>query len=268
MQESNNRSKKKLWLVICIIIAAIVVAAAIFIARYIYISQTEKYEYNALLEEVVGADYDERQGDAVTLPDGLDYTNHNIDFDKLKEYNNEIIGWIYVPNTQVDYPIARHENDADLDYYLYHDMYQEPAYAGCIYVDYANSGDFTDNNTVLYGHNMANDTMFGSLHDFEDETFFNENEYFYIYTPDASYKYHIFAAYQTDNTKLTSAYDFSDEQVYAKYLEDIWNIRTMRCNLREDVELSVSDKIVTLSTCVGSAPDNRYLVQGVLVEDE
>ena len=174
--EEKESGKRKIWIIVFIIALAVAVAAALYVARTIYQSRHEQVVYENILDEVANAAYDEREGEAATLPNDI-YTEqlNPIDFEKLKSYNKELIAWVRVPNTVIDYPVARHENDADVDYYLYHDMYQEPAYAGCIYVDYANSGDFSDYNTVLYGHNMANDTMFGSLHDFEDEKFFKKN---------------------------------------------------------------------------------------------
>ncbi|MCR5666834.1 MAG: class B sortase [Eubacterium sp.] len=260
----ENKKKKGLLVLIIVIIAVIVVAGS-YIGWSIYQHKAQQDDYELLLEDVVNAEYDEREGDAVAVPDDV-YVNDVIDFDKLQSYNEELIAWIKVPNTVIDYPVARHESVTDQTYYLSHNMYKEVAFAGCIYMELANNIDFNDNNTILYGHNMKNDTMFGELHNFEDEEFFEENEYFYIYTPGHVKKYQIFAAYQNDNTNLNMAYTFDDEDSYSDYIKNLSTIRSMNAQTR-DVELTTDNKLVTLSTCVAGNHDYRYLVQGVLIED-
>lgn len=110
--------------------------------------------------------------------------------------------------------------------------------------------------------------MFQNLHLFSDEEFFQENPYVYIYTPDHVLVYKIFAAYIYDDRHIMNSFDFSDPEVYAQYLEDIFSVRSMDKHLREDVEVTCEDKIITLATCIGGKTESRYLVQAVLVKDE
>ena len=85
-----------------------------------------------------------------------------------------------------------------------------------------------------------------------------------IYTPEREYNYTIFAAYIYDDRHLMYSFDFANEQVYATYLEDILNMRSMNALIREDVEVTAEDKIITLVTCIGNQPSKRLLVQAVL----
>ncbi len=189
-----------------------------------------------------------------------------IDFAKLKADNDDVCGWITVPNTNVDYPIFQSSNKND-DFYLNRGADKKYNANGSLYIQRINSYNFTDPNTVIYGHNMRNGSMFRTLHKFRDKAFFDANEYFYVYTPGHIMTYRIFAAYRYDNRLILSAFDFSDREVYESYLQQCLNPNSMIRNVRGGVELTADDRIVTLSTCISDAR-YRYLVQGVLISDE
>lgn len=197
--------------------------------------------------------------------DGV-YEGCPVDFAGMWEVNEDVYAWITVPGTVIDYPILQHATDNT--YYLNYNIDGSYGYPGCIYTENLNSKDFTDNNTVIYGHNMKNGSMFSGLHKFEDASFFEENTKVYIYTPEKEYEYTIFAAYIYDDRHLLYSFDFANEQVYATYLEDIQNMRSMNALLREDITVTAKDKIITLVTCIGNQPDKRLLVQAVLNQDE
>ena len=217
-----------------------------------------KVEDTTEIEEVV----EEVQEEA---DDGV-YEGCPVDFAGMWEINKDVYAWITVPGTVIDYPILQHATDNT--YYLNYNIDGSYGYPGCIYTENLNSKDFTDNNTVIYGHNMKNGSMFSGLHKFEDASFFEENTKVYIYTPEKEYTYTIFAAYIYDDRHLLYSFDFANEQVYATYLEDIQNMRSMNAQLREDITVTAEDKIITLVTCIGNQPDKRLLVQAVLNQDE
>ena len=209
----------------------------------------------------------ERDGEEARLPDGIFLDMENpIDFKKLQDVNKELYAWIRIPNTRIDYPIAQRKGDNG--YYLNHDLYGVPRFAGCIFTEDLNKKDFKDPNTVIYGHNMRNQSMFQNLHLFADPDFFEKNQVFYIYTPDKVLAYQIIAAYTTDTAHILGSYDFENEKIFERYLKDIMDVRAMDRNIREDVELTGDDRIVTLSTCKGGHIDARYIVQGVLIEEK
>ena len=109
--------------------------------------------------------------------------------------------------------------------------------------------------------------MFHDLRYFAEQEYFDAHEDLYIYMPDKILRYQIFTSYEYDDRHLLASFDFKDEEVYAEYLEEIMNPRSMYVMLRESVELDKEDRIVTLSTCVANKPNNRRLVQAVLVEE-
>lgn len=198
---------------------------------------------------------------------GIPIPEKNVDFETLKEQTNaDIYAWIYIPDTMIDYPILQHATDNT--YYLKYNIDGSKGYPGCIYTENYNSMDFTDPVTVIYGHNMKNGSMFAGLHKFEDSEYFEEHPYVYIYTPEKLLVYEIFAAYEHSNEHLLLNYDLSSEVIFQKYLDDIMDIRTMSSNIRKDMSLSSDNHILTLSTCIADKPDNRYLVQGVLLNED
>lgn len=221
------------------------------------------------LEEIESAEFTgELEGEEAEIKDDIFFADmeNPIDFDKLAEINTDLYAWIRIPDTNIDYPIAQRAGDDS--YYLNHDMYQEPRFAGCIYTEDCNSKDFTDPNTVIYGHNMKNQSMFQNLHLFADQTFFEEHPDVYIYTPKGVMVYKVFAAYTYDDRHIMNSFDFSNPEVYQKYLDEILHIRAMDANLREGVEVTVDDHIITLATCIGGQTQSRYLVQAVMSKDE
>ena len=189
-----------------------------------------------------------------------------IDFAALQEENPEVYPWITVPGTKVDYPILQH--DSDNSYYLNHDIDGKEDIAGAIFTENYNRKDFTDPNTVIYGHNMKNGSMFRTLHNYSDRSFFDENRDITIYMPDKILHYKIFAAYLYDSRHLLLNFDFQDPQVFAGYLEDVRSMRDMNSFVDTSMEVAAEDRIITLSTCYAGMADRRYLVQAVLVSIE
>lgn len=194
------------------------------------------------------------------------YEGCPIDFAGMWEINEDVYAWITIPGTIIDYPILQHATDNT--YYLNYNIDGSYGYPGCIYTENLNSKDFSDNNTVIYGHNLRSGAMFTSLHKFKDADFFEENKKVYIYTPQREYDYTIFAAYVYDDRHLLYSFDFADNEVYANYLEDIQSMRSMNALFREDITVTAEDKIITLVTCIGNQPSKRLLVQAVLEQEE
>ena len=160
--------------------------------------------------------------------------------------------------------------DTDLSYYLHRDYTGNYLYAGSIYMESCNSGDFNDKDTILYGHNMMNGTMFADLHKFEDKSFFKKHKYFYIYTPNSIRKYLIYSAYEYDDRHINNSFKhFDDDKMFKEYIDYSLNPKfAIVSNVRKNAKVTIDDKLVTLSTCTNNRPENRFLVQGVLIENE
>lgn len=195
---------------------------------------------------------------------GIEVPEKNIDFDAMhREISEDIYAWIYIPNTHIDYPVFQHPTDNS--YYLEHNIDGSEGYPGCIYTENYNAKDFSDPHTVIYGHNMRDTTMFSDLHLYEDEDFFENNRYVYIYTEDMVYVYKIFAAYQTNNAHQLLNYDFSQKETVKSYLDNT-AMRMQEPMIYDDTTVfSGDDQILTLSTCVMTERQFhlRYIVQSL-----
>ncbi len=200
---------------------------------------------------------------------GIPIPEKEIDFASLKaNKNKDIYAWIYIPDTKIDYPILQHPTDNT--YYLNHNMDGSTGYPGCIYSENYNATDFSDNNVVLYGHNMKNGSMFAGVHKYEDPDYFAEHPYIYVYTDDGRLLiYYITGAYEYSDEHLLLSYDVNADYSYQTYLDKVNAVPQGRGNnFVENRELNTQMKLITLSTCISTKPDKRYLLQGVLINDE
>lgn len=222
-------------------------------------------EINALYEAAAPVQEAEDAETREAGEEGGDGTE-GVDFAALWEVNPDVYAWITIPGTVIDYPVLQHPTDNS--YYLNYNIDGSYGRPGCIYTENLNTKDFTDNNTVMYGHNMRNGTMFADLHKYEDETFFEEHPLIRIETPEEVLEYTVFAAYTYDDRHLMYSFDFADPEVYASYLEEVRNRRFLDTLIREDTEVTAEDRILTLSTCVSGREDKRFLVQAVLTSRE
>lgn len=270
------QNKRKLYLIISIVSFFIVLIALLAIGVLLFSYKQASDDYYQLAQEsrkeataaqaVVTEDTTVPIGEAAeeTLPP-VPLVEIPINFDYLKEQNEDIIGWIMVDGTVIDYPIL-YDTSYNF-YYLKHNYNGTATGYGSIVVLGDNADDFTDFNTVIYGHNMVDGKMFTQLHKFrKDRSFFDEHGQIVIYTADRKLTYQVFAAYRTDNLNIIVNNDFSTEELREAYIERIY-AHTDSAFFKPEYPVTASDRIITLSTCIGN-PDYRYVVQGVLVSDE
>ena len=187
-----------------------------------------------------------------------------VDFKALRRENENIIGWIYIEDTNISFPILKGKTNKQ---YLFQSYKKEYLTAGSIFIDYRCGGDFSDKNTVIYGHNMHNGSMFGSLKKYKDDEYKNEHPYIYILMPDNSWnKYEVIAFYQAavDGPlyKLPLRAD-CEEKDFDNLAETIKNE-----NLYSDMEeMKYEDSFITLSTCTqDSREDVRVAITAKLLE--
>lgn len=261
--KQKGKNKKALWSVILALSITGVVLCVAFILFNTMRCTNGEDKYKNLSKNVTPTLTDDNKPNAEKL--GV----NPIDFDKLRKENKDIVGWIKIKGTNIDYPVLR-TPDTDLSYYLHRDYTGSYLYAGSIYMESCNSGDFNDKDTILYGHNMMNGTMFADLHKFEDKSFFKKHKYFYIYTPNSIRKYLIYSAYEYDDRHINNSFKhFDDDKMFKEYIDYSLNPKfAIVSNVRKNAKVTIDDKLVTLSTCTNNRPENRFLVQGVLIENE
>lgn len=197
-----------------------------------------------------------------------------VDFTTLKNINSDIKAWLYSENTPINYPVLHTSNNK---YYLNH-LYNKAYNAvGSIFIDYTNEPDFSDRNTVLHGHNMRSGAMLGSILKYSAQSYYNAHKEMELITDDATYRVLIFSGYsitlvpiEGEDSMYTSnnSYkkNFINDESFLEYIK----VLKERSEFSADVEISSSDKIITLSTCMttGTITYNRYVLHGVLVPIE
>ena len=186
----------------------------------------------------------------------------DVDWKSLKEINEDIVGWLYIGALDLSYPVVHGEDD---DYYLHRTFERKDNFAGSIFVEADNAGDFRDPNTIVYGHNMLNKSMFGSLSDLTSgqEPKYKENHWFWIMTPDGNYRYWMFSIHVTGLTSDVYTLFTGTDDKFLEWCQEMADASSVEL---EKEDFNLHSKIVTLSTCTGD-PGTRYVVQGLAIKD-
>ena len=175
-----------------------------------------------------------------------------VDFEKLKEKNSDIVAWLKVNGTNIETTVVKTTNN---DYYLTHNFNKEYNSAGWIFADYKNKVDGTDKNLVIYGHNMRDDSMFGSLKWVINEDWYNneDNKYITLITENETQVYEVFSVYRIEKEDYYIQTNFDTEKEFNTFAQTI----KKRSKKDFNVDVNKEDNILTLSTC---ANNNKYRV--------
>ena len=181
-----------------------------------------------------------------------------VDFEALHQQNPDIIGWIYSPDTPINYPIAQSEDNS---YYLRRLIDGTRNTAGTIFADFRNAPDFADRNTLVYGHNMKNNTMFGTLSEYRRQDYYENHSLLWLLTPGGSYKLEPLSGYITraDSDSYTI---FETQEELRSYLDEA----VAQSGFRTETDLDAVERIVTLSTCTYQGDDKRFILVCALTE--
>lgn len=187
-----------------------------------------------------------------------------VDFDELLKINPDTVGWIrFDPEpAQISYPVVQTDNN---DLYLHKTFSANENTVGAIFVNCYNNPDFYDKNTIIYGHRMKDNSMFHDLAKYQEKEFWDDNQYFYIYTPDGrEITYHIYSAGVVKDISDSYLIQFADDAEFQAFIDT-----TKQAGAYETgVEVTTADTVVTLSTCTAASDDNRMVVRGVKVDEK
>lgn len=188
-----------------------------------------------------------------------------IDFDSLKEKNSDIYAWIEIEDSKIDYPVLESDG-SDPDFYVNHTVEGKKGYPGALFTEYdLNQDPFEDLVTVIYGHNMRNGSMFGSLDKWTDEEYREAHSEIRIYTEEHSYLYQVAFVQIYDNRNILNKYDCSTKSGYQDFLDSLESVRKMPYWHSDEISVTTEEKLLILSTCSGN---DRLLLGAVLTEEE
>ena len=183
-------------------------------------------------------------------------------FEKLQTINKNIVGWITIPNSQLNNPVMY---SGDNDYYLHHNYLDEESRAGSVFMDFRNDVEELGRHTILFGHVMRNGSMFGELAKFAEQIYADEHSVITFSTLYENYELQVFAAYETTTDFYYIETNFADDDAFNQFLTEIQN----RSLITMPVDVAATDQILTLSTCTTSSADNeRFVVHAKLVKKQ
>ncbi len=232
----------------------------VFCAMSEYRQSEESYE--ALTQA-----YTTRQPVQVTVPESepaeatepVETAPITVDFDALFADCPDVVGWLYCPDTPINYPVVQ---AGDNDYYLRRLLDGTWNSSGSIFMDYRCAADFSDWNSIFYGHNMKNDAMFGTLQDYKKQEYYDAHPVLYLLTPAQDYKIELIGGYTTPGT-AEDTYGLPDTQ---EGRDMLIAKAQQQSTFQTETEVNGDDRLITLSTCAYDYDLARYVLVGVLEE--
>lgn len=247
-KEKNKKETFFQFLKLVFIITAII--AVIFIIKwYIDLKDNKKIEEKVLEEAIVVETVEN---------DSIKQENYRIDFEKLKSINDETVAWLKVNGTNIENAVVKAN---DNEYYLNHNFEKKYNTGGWLFADYKNKIDGTDKNIVIYGHNMKDDSMFGTLKNILDKNWYENKENYIIdfITEQKTYKYKVFSIYEIKAEDYYIKTEFTDDE-FKKFIQTIKDRSIKDFN----IEIEETDTILTLSTCADNV-NNRIVLHAKIV---
>lgn len=247
MDKKQNKRNNVLLSFVVILLIGVLTFSTIKVIKYI----VDNKENEKIEEEI--SDLAEYVEETTNNEEQEENNNkYNIDFATLKEKNSDTVGYLKVNGTEVENVVVK---GRDNSYYLKHNFNKEYNTAGWLFADYHNKLDGTDRNIIIYGHNMRNNTMFGTLKNVLNEEWkdVEENRFITFITEEDSYIYEVFSVYQIEAEDYYITTNFKNDEEFLKFA----NTLKSRSKYNFNVDIKEEDSILTLSTC---ANNNKYRV--------
>lgn len=190
-----------------------------------------------------------------------------VDFETLWAMNPDIYAWLYIPDTEINYPVL--QRDGDDGYYLKHGSDGRSSAAGAVFTESAYNGkDFSDPATAIYGHHMKSGAIFGSLQAlYSTPEGVKAHPDITVYLPERELHYRVFAAVPFDMRHVLYYHDFSDPEQFQAFLDEVFSVRSINASFDEEAEVKAEDQLLILSTCLQGNSKRRYLVLAALTAE-
>lgn len=229
-------------------------------------NQASNNSGNSQSDQSANQPTDNKQSHSTTDTDAKKETEYTIptsapikvDFDLLRKTNSDIVAWLYCANTKINYPVAQGEDNSEYLYTLLNGSYNR---GGTLFMDYTNQSDFSDWNTLIYGHNMKNDSMFGTLTDYNSQKYYDEHPIWFLLTPNGNYYIELISGYVTD---IYSEIYHIPQTMEQK--DELVSQIMRKSTFATKADISSKDRLITFSTCTYEYDDARYVLIGILKE--
>lgn len=266
---------KKAKLIVNIVLALVFAFSAVMIALQVLDNSSGENEYRKAIEIAKGtgetsvtaetrntATDASNAGELIWIPEAVEDDPvleelRKTDLAALREVNPDVVGWIRVPDTKIDYPVVQGE---DNNFYLKHTWQGHENTVGTIFMDYGSSPDLTDFNTLIYGHNMRTGSMFASLRNYSQQDYFNAHPYVYLLVDNGAFRFEVFSVYQAELDASAYGQSFRQRETREKFLQDA----AEKSAIETEITPGIRDRILTLSTCSGMGYETRWVVHARL----
>lgn len=267
--------KRRIYQILFSVVSVIFVVSSAVLVKTLYEYRKAEAEYEEIAGQSVkvlpGASYNKKEGQAAAgsktgeqesgaAGSGGESTDLDrilvIDFEGLKRENPDVTGWLDIPGTSISYPVVQ---AADNDFYLSHGIRKQRSGSGAIFMDSRNDAGLGDGNTIIYGHNMRNGSMFGSLRKFKDSQYRASRPYVDYYIPGMRIRYAVYACYEETADWKNFPVDFADEAEQAAYC----SAARKKSLYDTGTDPEPGSHTMMLSTCTGSGYTKRWVIQAV-----
>ena len=250
--------KKSIRIIVNIALSALLIFGLSKLALSIRDNVHSRQEYDEAVQIAFAQSYEETVSEAESeLPhDPVIAELLAIDFDALRKENEDVIGWIYIPDSEIKYPLLQGSDNA---FYLSHTWKKSVNPSGAIFMDCQNRADFEQFNTIIYGHNQMYGDMFASLHDYRKAEYAAEHPYVYIANDEAVFRYDVFVARFVAINSIVYGLNIQKSQhkeEFLSFLQDAY--------VKTEDKPTIDDSFITLSTCTGGDSGRRMVVVAAL----
>lgn len=248
--------RKILRIFIIVLLAGVLVFSVFMIIKTMWEYSEADNIYESLQNEFVEVKPDDSANadDSKSNTEPVETAPISVDFASLQEQNSDIVGWLYCPDTPVNYPVVQGK---DNNQYLRADLNRKYLVSGTVFTDYRNRAVGEDANYIVYGHKMKNGTMFGSLVKYKEQSYYDEHSVLYYLTPDDDYKVELCVGLVVKRDSVIYSPN-PEEMEFAEFL----TYAKKHSTFQSDVEITEDDTLITLSTCSYEYNDARYIVIG------
>ena len=249
--------KKAIFIIVFILLISLIVISSYFIYKQLREENEQESIFNELNEII--------QIDSEKLVKINSEANEDINIDELYQINNDLIGWIKINDTDINYPVMQNKNQPE--YYLRRNFYKKYSSYGTPFLAYECNLK-TSENLIIYGHHMQNKKMFGELENYKNKEFYNNHKEIIFYTLDNIQKYEIFAVFKTtlyknDTFKYYQNIELNIEEDYLNFINKCCSKSLYNTNIKPNYK----DKLITLSTCEYSEENSRLVVIARQIEE-
>lgn len=255
--------KKALYIKIQLLFIVGVMACCIYQIGSYVLNSYYNNKLNSQLQELYVVDTIEEEDEPIETNknnDNNESKEENISyFEELLAINSDVIAWIKIPDTNIDYPVVKGQ---DNEYYLKHNIKKENSLSGSIFMDYRNEGNNKDLNKIIYGHNIKDGSMFKNLTNYKKKEFLIAHPIIELNTLDESTQWEIFSVYITDTNFNYIKTNFYNKEEYNEFLKELKN----KSLYDTGVNITSDDIILTLSTCTYEFSNARFAIHAKLVK--